>query len=116
MPLLKVENREGVPLVAEIYKGSELIGKTDAKGELELPKGDYKAKAVDYDDKSFRVHNQATPNFVVMASLSQVNTKSNTNFFKKLSQQDWIVLIAVAVGVVAFATFYHVKTRRNAKI
>lgn len=115
MPFVQVSNREGKTLSAEIYKDSALIGVTDAKGELELPVGDYQAKAVGYDSKSFRVRNQSKPNAVVMSLQSEVN-KGGEGFFKSLKQQDWLVLIAVSVVVVSFATFYTIKKRRNAKV
>jgi hypothetical protein len=114
MPLIQVSNRDGKPISAEIYKDSALVGTTDVKGELELPVGDYQAKAIEYDSKSFRVRNQAKPNAVVMSLASEVN-KSEQGFFKNLKQQDWLVLIAVSVIVVSFATFYTIKKRRNAK-
>jgi len=114
MPFVQVTNREGNPISAEIYKDSALVGVTDAKGELELPIGDYQAKAIEYDSKSFRVRNQAKANAVVMSLASEVN-KSEQGFFKNLRQQDWLVLIAVSVIVVSFATFYTIKKRRNAK-
>jgi hypothetical protein len=115
MPFVQVSNREGKTLSAEIYKDSALIGVTDAKGELELPVGDYQAKSIGYDSKSFRVRNQPKPNAVVMSLESEVN-QGGGGFFKNLKQQDWLVLIAVSVVVVSFATFYTIKKRRNAKI
>jgi hypothetical protein len=114
MPFIQVSNRDGKPLSAEIYKDSALVGITDAQGELELPVGDYQAKAIEYDSKSFRVRNQPKPNAVVMSLASQVN-QGGQGFFKNLRQQDWLVLIAVSVVVVSFATFYTIKKRRNAK-
>ena len=105
MPLVKVENREGKPLQAEIYKDSEKVGVADVNGQLELPAGDYKAKLDGYDDKTFRVRNQATPNFVAMATLAQVNPKSEGGLLKNLTQGDLIVLFfvgAIVVGLTAF--------------
>jgi len=113
MPLIQVSNRDGKPVSAEIYKDSALVGTTDIDGKLEIAVGDYQAKAIGYDSKSFRVRNQAKPNAVVMSLESEV-TKSETGFFKTLKQQDWLVLIAVSVVVVGFATFYTIKKRRKA--
>ena len=115
MPFVQVTNREGKPISAEIYKDSALIGVTDAKGELELNVGDYQAKAIEYDSKSFRVRNQPKPNAVVMSLESEVNN-GEQGFFKNLKQQDWLVLIAVSVVVVAFATFYTIKKGRNVRV
>jgi LPXTG-motif cell wall-anchored protein len=50
-----------------------------------------------------------------MSLISEVNVKEE-GFFKKLNQNDWLVLIAVSVVVVGFATFYTIKKRRNAKL
>lgn len=115
MPFIQVTNRDGKPLSAEIYKDSALVGITDAKGELELPLGDYKAQAIGYDSKSFRVNNQPKPNPVTMRLLSEVN-QVEQGVFKNLRQQDWLVLIAVSVIVVSFATLYTIKKRKNAKV
>jgi len=49
-----------------------------------------------------------------MRLLSEVN-QPEQGFFKNLKQQDWLVLIAVSVVVVSFATFYTIKKRKNAK-
>jgi hypothetical protein len=114
MPFIQVTNRDGKPLSAEIYKDSALVGITNAQGELELPLGDFKAKAIGYDSKSFRVPNQAKRVPVNMRLLSEVN-QPEQGFFKNLKQQDWLVLIAVSVVVVSFATFYTIKKRKNAK-
>jgi hypothetical protein len=112
MPLVKVENRDGKPIGAEIYKDSALIGVSDA-GQIELPVGDYEAKAIGYDSKRFRVRNQPS-NSVTMSLVTEVNTKEQ-GFFKKLNQRDWFVLIAVSTAVVAYATYYTIKKRKNAK-
>ena len=114
MPLIQVSNRDGKPISAEIYKDSVLVGTTDADGKLDLPTGDYKAKSVGYDEKRFRVHNNPL-NPVNMSLLSEVN-QPEQGFFKNLKQQDWLVLIAVSIVVVGFATFYTIKKRRNAKV
>jgi hypothetical protein len=113
MPFIQVSNRDGKPLSAEIYKDSALVGITDAQGKLDLPTGDYKAKSVGYDEKRFRVHNNPL-NPVKMRLLSEVN-QPEQGFFKNLKQQDWLVLVAVSVVVVSFATFYTIKKRKNAK-
>ena len=112
MPLVKVQNREGKPIGAEIFKDSALVGVSNM-GEIDLPVGDYEAKAIGYDSKRFRVRNQPT-NAVVMSLESEVNVKQE-GFFKKLNQNDWLVLVAVSAVVVAFATYYTIKKRRNAK-
>lgn len=112
MPLVKVQNRDGKPIGAEIYKDSALVGVSDT-GEIELPVGDYKAKAIGYDSKSFRVYNQPS-NPVVMSLVTEVNS-AEQGFFKKLNQNDWFVLIAVSTAVVAYATYYTIKKRKNAK-
>jgi len=112
MPLVKVQNREGKPIGAEIFKDSAPVGVSD-KGEIELPVGDYEAKAIGYDSKRFRVRNQPS-NAVVMSLESEVSNKQE-GFFKKLNQNDWLVLIGVSAVVIAFATFYTIRKRRNAK-
>ena len=112
MPLVKVQNREGKPIGAEIFKDSALVGVSNM-GEIDLPVGDYEAKAIGYDSKRFRVRNQPS-NAVVMSLISEVNVKEE-GFFKKLNQNDWLVLVAVSAVVVAFATYYTIKKRRNAK-
>ena len=112
MALVKVQNREGNPIGAEIFKDSALVGVSD-KGEIDLPVGNYEAKAIGYDSKRFRVYNQPS-NAVIMSLISEVNAKEE-GFFKKLNQNDWLVLVAVSAVVVAFATYYTIKKRRNAK-
>lgn len=105
MPLVRVENRDGIALNAEIYQNSELVGVTDSKGELDLPTGDYKATSIGYDEKRFRVHNNPV-NPVVMSVLNQQNSQSKNGIFKDFKQQDWFILLGVSI-VVLYSAYYH---------
>ena len=96
MPYIKVENRSGEPLVAQIYKDSTLVGTTDTKGEMEIASGDYVAKVDNYDQKRFRVHNQSTPNYVSMTKISELNAPKG-NALTNLKQGDLIVFGGTAL-------------------
>jgi hypothetical protein len=115
MPSIKVSNREGLPLVAEIYQDSELAGNTDTEGVLELPAGDYVAKVSGYDEKRFRVRNQATPNFVVLSSLSEIN-QSGSGLSKEFQQQDLIVLAFIGIAILTTLTIMAKSKKGKAKI
>jgi uncharacterized membrane protein YcjF (UPF0283 family) len=104
MAFIKTENREGKPIIAEIYQDTTLVGTTNPQGELELASGDYVAKAEGYDSKRFRVHNQATPHFVTMASLSQVNQSKSNATRNTFTQTDWAIFFALGIIFIGIAS------------
>lgn len=111
MTNVSVEDRDGKPIIAEIFKDSVLVGVTN-QGKIRLPVSNYEAKANGYDSKRFRVPLQ--PSYaVVMSSLSSVNN-TEEGFFKKLKQNDKLVL-GLVVAIVVFTLYKGINKIKNGK-